>query len=617
MLTIMYSPKNILRFLLLILSFPSISYAASEEDFDPSDYPVEMTPEAQEEKAEVNEDQPSIEQIFESVKRCDTDKAIQLLEKSKKVLPIDNRFGDFTLLEIAFKQKLLKLCKKLVNEYDANPFIPNEDGNIFIHALCTSGSNKEKKTIKLMQCLEEKFGKKVRYDIENNQGRTPFDFAILYKNYQIIEHCIKKDSAIVNYQDKAMGTTGLYFAIELGDLDIVKILLKEGASLQIQDNKGNTPFHHATLISSQKTTKIIKYFLPLIKERKVNVNVQNKAKYTYLHALLLGYQGLDLCEQVKFLVEECQASLELPDGCLRTPIFVAISNEHPKKVQYEVIQYLITKGVNLFHNDVLAITPCFFSALIEDAEPSIVDLLMTETINATIKKKKQAKQEEEKKEEDVDLCILDNSQGEKISHLIACFGKNDDIIPDLMEMGMKKIMTTKIENGFTPLHYCILGNAFFEERGLQRVNMLRYFLTKVEEIKAMFLKKDKEEMFSIFLFAVLFADKKACNDLIEIATENNITGLVNSTDKNGKTVLHHIAHQSICNEMESMHIHSHLYYYELQRAYNMPSYLLGKGLDPRLKDNKEKTALDYASEEQGRKEIAKQILDYTSQNTTS
>ena len=68
--------------------------------------------------------------------------------------------------------------------------------------------------------------------------------AILKNSYKLVDYFIKK-KLDVNKKNKN-GNTPLHLAIQIGNHDIIKLLLDNGASIIIKNKQGKTPYDFAT-----------------------------------------------------------------------------------------------------------------------------------------------------------------------------------------------------------------------------------------------------------------------------------------------------------------------------------------------------------------------------------
>jgi ankyrin repeat protein len=117
----------------------------------------------------------------------------------------------------------------------------SRDGDTFsVHQLLASGSDSNK-------C--------------NAQGRTAVMEAALWGNLEIIKLLIS-NGANINKQDDLVGFSALMFAVSAGHVDIAKYLIKNGAKLDLKNNFGRTVLEEAYL-SNSSTVPLLKRYLEM------------------------------------------------------------------------------------------------------------------------------------------------------------------------------------------------------------------------------------------------------------------------------------------------------------------------------------------------------------------
>ncbi len=88
----------------------------------------------------------------------------------------------------------------------------------------------------------------------NKEGKTALHMACCY-NKPAAARCLLKLGAAPDIQDKALGYTALTYAVISNDAELVSLLLRNGASRNIPDKRGNTPaefarqLHYARILS--------------------------------------------------------------------------------------------------------------------------------------------------------------------------------------------------------------------------------------------------------------------------------------------------------------------------------------------------------------------------------
>jgi len=85
-----------------------------------------------------------------------------------------------------------------------------------------------------------------------------------------VKQILSKNSDKVNATCASLDLeTALHKAAEKGNIEIVKLLLENGAKIDVEDTEGWRPLHMAAWNGEQKVVK-------LLLEKKADVNAQNK-----------------------------------------------------------------------------------------------------------------------------------------------------------------------------------------------------------------------------------------------------------------------------------------------------------------------------------------------------
>jgi ankyrin repeat protein len=121
--------------------------------------------------------------------------------------------------------------------------------------------------------------------------------------------------AAINAKDKR-GSTALYYAIDLGDVDFVQALLTRGALVNVKNNEGKTPLHWASYNGRQD-------FVRLLIEKGGDVNARDDSGDTPLCLAVLFNHAT--CVE-RLLVRGAQANIKDYGGY--TPLMLAQENQN-------------------------------------------------------------------------------------------------------------------------------------------------------------------------------------------------------------------------------------------------------------------------------------------------
>ena len=147
-------------------------------------------------------------------------------------------------------------------------------------------------------------------------------------NLENVKLLLKK-GVNINIQDKS-GISALYKASNEGNLNIVKLLIDKGANIDIQDNFSDTALYNA---SYEGYLDIVK----LLIVEGANIDIQNKPGDTALH--IASYEGyLDI---VKLLIDE-GANIEIQNKFGDTALHIASYEGY-----LDIVELLVDKGAKL------------------------------------------------------------------------------------------------------------------------------------------------------------------------------------------------------------------------------------------------------------------------------
>lgn len=135
-------------------------------------------------------------------------------------------------------RELVKFLIKEGSDIDAQNFT----GNTVMHNISYTSD------VALARILLEG---KANVNIENKSGWTPLHSACFSdkKNINMVKLLLSNEKTEINKRTKD-GKTALHYAVEAGRLDVVKLLIENGAKIDIKDKKGYNPLRIAKKLNN-------------------------------------------------------------------------------------------------------------------------------------------------------------------------------------------------------------------------------------------------------------------------------------------------------------------------------------------------------------------------------
>ena len=119
--------------------------------------------------------------------------------------------------------------------------------------------------------------------------------------------------------------TPLHQSVIKGVENIVSLLLKHNADVNIQDKNGFTPLHWSVI-------KGVENLVRLLLEHKEDVNIQQKGGFTPLH-LSARYSVRDCSQIIDLLVKYGVQNLDICNAQGRTPLQIAVRRGNAQAVK--------------------------------------------------------------------------------------------------------------------------------------------------------------------------------------------------------------------------------------------------------------------------------------------
>ena len=336
--------------------------------------------------------------LFHATRHSDCGAMQRILSRNDINIDAQDEEGN-TALTIAFQlnaqDKMLLLLKNGADKELASKNLSNKKKKA-LKRLCDQIQPKGKSVndtaasgIDLMSFVESEFLESVS---NREYKEAEFLAAIAHREYEKAKRLLRRE--YVNSRSSTDGSTALIYAAEDGSSGMVKLLLENGAGINIQNNKGTTALIAATLDGHSDVVRILldneadvnmqdnnrntalivasqdghaETVKELLRHKKIKVNVQNKNGST---ALILA-AGWNCAKVVELLLKRPDIDVNLrttEEGA--TALMCAAQNGHTEIVK-ELLKHK-NIDINIKNND--GLTAVMFAS--QKGYSDIVELLL-------------------------------------------------------------------------------------------------------------------------------------------------------------------------------------------------------------------------------------------------
>ncbi|MCE2993031.1 MAG: ankyrin repeat domain-containing protein [Alphaproteobacteria bacterium] len=288
------------------------------------------------------------------------------------------------------------------------------------------------------------------HEFEYDDNKTPLHWAAAIGNTETIEEILKDGNIALDARDK-YGWTALHYASANSNISAMNTLLKNGASLNIENNHGRSALCEAIQSADDETLNLLmQSYIKMHNMSETNV-------YTPLHIAVL-YDNIQIAS---YFLQNNQAIIDL--GCASrqaTPLHYAVANMH-----LEMMNFLLWCNASVHVVDLDNSTPLHIAANVKNTHGIHALLKKGALINAfdnygqtPIHRAVLANSTSAIKifgRNKVDLDIM-NKNGETALHLAVSETK-PRICKILISLGAN--INAQDKDGYTPLHLAALrGN---------------------------------------------------------------------------------------------------------------------------------------------------------------
>lgn len=244
--------------------------------------------------------------------------------------------GNNTPLHVAARDGSWQIAQILLN-YGADQHCQN----IYRHTPLDVATIKNKQaTVSVLSeniIVEQNFQTSIRDDIKNKKLDTSLHVAVRMGDINMVNSLLKKE--LINSLDQ-IGCTPIYYAIEYGNIEIMKLLLENGVDTTTCNNLQCTPLQRAGYIGNFEAVKVLI-------EYGASVNYRNTMNKTPLH-----YAALGMTFDIIQLLLEKGATVNSQCDMGLSPLQVAARYR-----DRDIVQLLLQKGAKINIGDKQNVTP--------------------------------------------------------------------------------------------------------------------------------------------------------------------------------------------------------------------------------------------------------------------
>jgi ankyrin repeat protein len=153
----------------------------------------------------------------------------------------------------------------------------------------------------------------------------------------VVARLLKKDAKLVNLADEKLGATPLYHAVDVGNLELVRVLLKAGAKVNVTTTDGMTPvLRAAAIVKLEGMTGLPKAVFAFLRSTPGPAMARSReALINYQKSMIPGpEEEVSRLAILRVLVEHGGSLLDTLPLAKWTPLHVAASYPNSKAVEY-------------------------------------------------------------------------------------------------------------------------------------------------------------------------------------------------------------------------------------------------------------------------------------------